>query len=130
MMTNKTAMESTKVALLLHNDAFLQDLYTLALVLHLMTEKYSKDSFWAPYINSLPRVCPPIPLVLLDPVVLTKSIRQQTHLCIGPLKRLPNLKVLCYLMKLLNIKQLLQGNTAMCISDSRYDTNRLSPTWL
>lgn len=57
MMTNVSALESAQSALLLHNDQLLQSVYSLALSIHLLIEKYDLNSFWAPYINSLPRVC-------------------------------------------------------------------------
>eukprot|EP01127_Copromyxa_protea_P000620 TRINITY_DN1052_c0_g4_i1.p1 TRINITY_DN1052_c0_g4~~TRINITY_DN1052_c0_g4_i1.p1 ORF type:complete len:499 (-),score=127.36 TRINITY_DN1052_c0_g4_i1:47-1516(-) len=56
MMTNVSALESAKPALLIHNDQLLQNVYSLSLSLHLLIEKYELESFWAPYINSLPNV--------------------------------------------------------------------------
>lgn len=56
MLTNVSALESAKSALLLHNDQLLQGVYSLALAIHLLVEKYELASFWAPYINSLPNV--------------------------------------------------------------------------
>ena len=56
MMTNVSALESAKAAILIHNDQMLQSVYSLALAIHLMIEKYELQSFWSPYINSLPKV--------------------------------------------------------------------------
>lgn len=56
MMTNYTAIGCAKLALLIHGDQLIQSLYSLALTLHLMIEKADSKSFWAPYINSLPKV--------------------------------------------------------------------------
>uniref|UniRef100_A0A6B2L3S4 protein-histidine N-methyltransferase n=1 Tax=Arcella intermedia TaxID=1963864 RepID=A0A6B2L3S4_9EUKA len=61
MMTNKTAVQS-KIALLFHNDQILQSVYSLALALHLLMEKKTLNSFWGPYIDSLPRKVPNSPL--------------------------------------------------------------------
>jgi hypothetical protein len=57
MMTNFTAINCAKLALLIHGDPLLQSLYSLTLTLHLMIEKNNAKSFWTPYINSLPKVC-------------------------------------------------------------------------
>jgi histone-lysine N-methyltransferase SETD3 len=61
MMTNETAVKS-KLALLLHNDQMLQNIYSLSLALHLLLEQRTMDSFWGPYINTLPKQVPNSPL--------------------------------------------------------------------
>jgi histone-lysine N-methyltransferase SETD3 len=56
MMTNFTAINCAKCALLIHGDEFIQNLYSLSLALHLMIEKNDSKSFWGPYVNSLPKL--------------------------------------------------------------------------
>jgi len=55
MMTNVTALNSAKSAILIHNDQILQNIYSLSLAVHVLIEKFDQQSFWRPYIDSLPR---------------------------------------------------------------------------